>query len=75
MASSIVGGTGWEPTPWHATQRAALEAMMRDELPEEDDPKFKRLSRRTWRGAFPFGIISDAVLCVAASDAVICHTP
>jgi hypothetical protein len=20
-------GTGWEPTPWHATQRAALEAL------------------------------------------------
>ena len=20
-------GTGWEPTPWHATQRAAWEAL------------------------------------------------
>jgi hypothetical protein len=20
-------GTGWEPTPWHATQLAALEAL------------------------------------------------
>lgn len=22
-------GTGWEPTPWHATQRAAWEALKR----------------------------------------------
>jgi hypothetical protein len=22
-------GTGWEPTPWHATQRAAWEALDR----------------------------------------------
>ena len=22
-------GTGWEPTPWHATQRAAWEALRR----------------------------------------------
>jgi hypothetical protein len=22
-------GTGWEPTPWHATQRAAWEALAR----------------------------------------------
>jgi len=21
-------GTGWEPTPWHATQRAAWEALL-----------------------------------------------
>jgi hypothetical protein len=22
-------GTGWQPTPWHATQRAAWEALMK----------------------------------------------
>jgi hypothetical protein len=22
-------GTGWERTPWHATERAALEALMK----------------------------------------------
>ena len=22
-------GTGWEPTPWHATQRAAWEGLKR----------------------------------------------
>jgi hypothetical protein len=26
-------GTGWEPTPWHATQRAALEALRLDDAP------------------------------------------
>jgi hypothetical protein len=26
-AHPILGGTGWERTPWHATQRAALEAV------------------------------------------------
>jgi hypothetical protein len=25
-------GTGWEPTPWHATQRAAWEAMNQGRL-------------------------------------------
>ena len=24
-------GTGWEPTPWHATQRAAWEALRKEE--------------------------------------------
>jgi len=24
-------GTGWEPTPWHATQRAAWEALKKSE--------------------------------------------
>jgi hypothetical protein len=27
VAHSIVGGTGWEPTPWRAVQRAAWEAL------------------------------------------------
>jgi hypothetical protein len=27
QAHSIVGGTGLEPTPWRATQRAAWEAI------------------------------------------------
>jgi hypothetical protein len=27
IAHSIVGGTGWEPTPWRAVQRAAWEAL------------------------------------------------
>jgi len=26
-------GTGWEPTPWHATQRAAWEALDRAHRP------------------------------------------
>jgi hypothetical protein len=28
-AHSVVNGTGWERTPWHATQRAAWEALGR----------------------------------------------
>jgi hypothetical protein len=27
IAHSIVGGTGWEPTPWVAVQRAAWAAV------------------------------------------------
>ena len=27
IAHSIVGGTGWEPTPWRAVQRAAWAAV------------------------------------------------
>jgi hypothetical protein len=27
IAHSIVGGSGWEPTPWRAVQRAAWEAL------------------------------------------------
>ena len=27
-------GTGWEPAPWHATQRAALEALTKRTEPE-----------------------------------------
>src|SRR5262245_40468505 len=38
--------TGWEPTPWHATQRAAWEAMKRpmtESRPEDrSPPKTKR---------------------------------
>jgi len=32
--------------------------MMRDELPEEHDPEFKRLGRRISWGAFLLGIVS-----------------
>jgi hypothetical protein len=27
IAHSIVGGSGWEPTPWRAVQRAAWEVL------------------------------------------------
>jgi hypothetical protein len=27
IAHFIVGGSGWEPTPWRAVQRAAWEAL------------------------------------------------
>jgi hypothetical protein len=27
IAHSILGGSGWEPTPWRAVQRAAWEAL------------------------------------------------
>jgi hypothetical protein len=29
-------GTAWERTPWHATQRAALEALTKGTEPEEE---------------------------------------
>jgi len=31
QAHSIVGGSAWESTPWRATQRAAREALMKQE--------------------------------------------
>ena len=31
ITHSIVGGTAWERTPWHATQRAAWEALEKTE--------------------------------------------
>jgi len=27
LSPTSATGTGWEPTPWHATQRAAWEAL------------------------------------------------
>jgi hypothetical protein len=53
LAHSITGGSTYERQPWRAVQRAAWEVvgitlMTRDELPEEDDPEFRRLSRRIW---------------------------
>jgi hypothetical protein len=30
--TSIVGGSAWERTPWHATQRAAWEALTKASL-------------------------------------------
>ena len=27
LAHSVVSGTGWEPTPWRATQRSAWDAL------------------------------------------------
>jgi hypothetical protein len=31
QAHSIVGGTAWETTPWRATQRAAWDALRKQE--------------------------------------------
>ena len=31
LAHSIVGGSAWEPTPWRAVQRAAWEAVNKEE--------------------------------------------
>jgi hypothetical protein len=31
MTYSVVGGSGWEPTPWRAVQRAAWEALKKTE--------------------------------------------
>jgi hypothetical protein len=31
IAHSIVGGSAWEPTPWRAVQRAACEALNKED--------------------------------------------
>jgi hypothetical protein len=30
IAHAVVGGSGWEPTPWRAVQRAAWETLNKD---------------------------------------------
>ena len=48
-------GTGWERTPWHATQRAAWEALKRGSSAQAVSPCGWRLSslhnskQRTWK--------------------------
>jgi hypothetical protein len=39
-------GTAWERTPWHATQRAAWEALKKGEEKAKDEAIFRVASRR-----------------------------
>ena len=43
QAHSIVGGSAWEATPWRATQRAAWEALTK----QEDRAAVAMSARRT----------------------------
>jgi len=42
---TIATGTGWERTPWHATQRAAWEALNRTNELKRDAAKDRPRSR------------------------------
>ena len=47
----LVSGTGWERTPWHATQRAAWEALMKAD-PFHAAGVFVRWTVRPWKMVF-----------------------